>query len=83
MRRRVEAVNAVIRRHIDPDQLQIAIVASDAQAMVEAIATEAPSPIEYAAEVPEEVRAEDRQIVRYELGIPRDRMRVIPVAELF
>jgi len=78
-----EAVNAAVRRHLDPSQLQIAVVSDSAEDLVEALASEEPSPIEYAAEVPSEITAEDRDIVEYRLGIPRESIRVIPLAEVF
>jgi zinc protease len=79
----VAELNAAIRRHVHPERLQIAIVASDAQAVAQAIASEAESPITYQATVPDTVLAEDREIVRYRLGIPRDRIRIVPVAQMF
>ncbi len=79
----VEEVNAVIRRHLDPSRLQIAAVASDAEQLAQAIAGEAESPITYRSAVPEAVTREDEQIVRFPLGIPRERIRIVPLAELF
>ncbi len=79
----LEQVNAAIRRHLRPEQLSIAIVAADAEGLATAIATEAPSPITYEAEVPASVLEEDREIVGYELGIPRDRIEIVPLARMF
>ena len=63
--------------------LQIAIVHPDAQEFADQLASEAPSPIEYAADVPDEVLAEDLEIVPYRIGIERDRMRTLPVEAIF
>ncbi|MFW5920593.1 MAG: M16 family metallopeptidase [Polyangiales bacterium] len=79
----VEDVNAAIRRHIDPSGLQIALVHPDAEAFADTLASDEPSPIEYDAEVPDEVLAEDEEIVGYEIGIPRDRMTITPVSSMF
>lgn len=79
----VEDVNAAIRRHLSPERLQIAIVASDAEALANALASDAESPITYRSSVPEAVLAEDREIVRYPLGIARDRIEIVPVARMF
>lgn len=79
----VEQVNAVIRRHLAPSRLQIAAVASDAEELAQAIASEAESPITYRSAVPEAVTREDQEIVRYPLGIPRERIRIVPLAEMF
>ncbi len=79
----VEQVNAAIRRHLSPEQMQIAIVASDAEQLAEAIASDAESPITYRSEVPERVTQADQAIVRYPLHIPRERIRIVPLAEMF
>lgn len=79
----VEEVNAAIQRHLTPERLQIAIVASDAEALSAAIASDAESPITYRSSVPEEVLAEDREIVGYPLGVPRDRIEIVPVDRMF
>ena len=65
------------------DQLQIAIITPGAAELAGQLASEAPSPIQYPSEKPPEVLAEDREIVGYRIGIPRERMRIVPVAEIF
>lgn len=79
----VDQVNAAIRRHVDPSDLQVAVVHPSAAEFADVLASEAPSPIEYAAEVPAEVLAEDEAIVPYVVGIPRDRMTIIPLDSVF
>jgi zinc protease len=79
----VEQLNAAIRRHVDPARLQIAMIAPNAEALATAIAEERPSPIEYNSEQSAEVLAEDREVVGYRLGIPRDRIQIAPVSETF
>ncbi|MCC6874581.1 MAG: insulinase family protein [Sandaracinaceae bacterium] len=78
-----EELDAVIRRHLDPSRLQIAIVAADAEALADRLAQETESPITYRSSVPARVLEEDREIVGYRLGIARERIRVVPAAELF
>lgn len=79
----VEQINAAIRRHITPSHLEVAIVAPNASEFADTIASEAPSPIVYPTEAVAEVLAEDREIVGYEVGIPRERMTILPLAEIF
>ena len=79
----VDQVNAAIRRHVDPSDLQVAVVHPSAAEFADVLASEAPSPIEYAAEVPAEVLAEDEAIVPFVVGIPRDRMTIIPLDSVF
>ncbi|MEM9073190.1 MAG: pitrilysin family protein [Myxococcota bacterium] len=76
-------VNAAIRRHVDLTNLQIAIVTSDAASLADTLASEAESPFRHRGTPPAEVAAEDREIARYRIGIPRERMRIIPVDQLF
>ncbi|WP_236607051.1 M16 family metallopeptidase [Sandaracinus amylolyticus] len=79
-----EQVNAVIRRQIDPARLQIAIVAPDASRLADRIASEQPSPIEYPGRtVPPEVLEQDRVVQELRIGIPRERIRIVPVAQMF
>ncbi|MDQ3033782.1 MAG: insulinase family protein [Myxococcota bacterium] len=79
-----EQVNAAIRAHIDPSRLQIAIVAPDAEALAERLAGEVASPIEYPGRtVPPEVLEQDRVVQELRIGIPRERITVVPVARMF
>jgi zinc protease len=78
-----DQVNAAIRRHLSPEHLQLALVASDASALADRIASEAESPVTYRSSVPERVTAEEREIVGYHLGIPRDRIRIVRVDRMF
>lgn len=79
----VEQWNAAIRRHLRPERLSIAIVDARSEQLAAALATDAPSPVTYEAEVPAAVLEEDRAVVEYPLGIPRERIRVVPLAEVF
>lgn len=78
-------VNAAIRRHIDPDRLEIAIVAPDATRLADAMASEAPSPMSYAdgVTVPPEVLASDAEVQALRIGISRERIDVVPLADVF
>ena len=79
----VDEVNEAIRRHVDPTNLQIAIVHPEGAAFADELAAGTPSPIEYAADAPTEVLEEDRTIVPYPVGIARERMKVVPVEQLW
>jgi len=77
------AVAAALRRHIHPAALAIVAVAPNGRALADAIAADAPSPIVYDAPKPDEITAEDRTIATYPLRIPRARVHVVPVNEVF
>ena len=76
-------VNAAIRRHIDPSAIEIAVVTPDAAGFRDRIVAETPSPIEYNTPPSEAIQAEDSEIVSYRLGIPAERITIVPVAEMF
>lgn len=78
-----DEVNAALRRHLDPANLQIAIVTGDAEEMAKAIAADAPSPITYPAEKPPEVLAEDKIIAAWPLRVPAANVTIVPVEEIF
>ncbi|MCI0586858.1 MAG: insulinase family protein [Planctomycetes bacterium] len=79
-----DEVNAAIRKHFSTANLWIAIVTADAKSLADALVSDAPSPIDYGADQkPPEVLAEDREIERYPLRIGRDRVKILPVDEVF
>ena len=81
----VDEVNAAIRRHVDPSRLQIAMIAPGAQGLADALGSERESPMTYAEgrTLPEEVLATDRTVQSLRLGIPRERITIVPAAQVF
>jgi zinc protease len=79
----VDDVNAAVRRHLRSDDLAIAIVTRDAEAFRDALLMNVPSPPTYNMRVTNEIMAEDASIMSYELSIDPERVRVVPVAEMF
>ncbi|MDT8323773.1 MAG: pitrilysin family protein [Bacteroidota bacterium] len=79
----LEEVNAAIRRHLQSDNLRIAMVTNGAEEFATALAVDAPSPVTYETPKPEEILAEDKDIEVYPLGIAREDIRIVPVEEMF
>jgi zinc protease len=81
----VDDVNAAVKRHLSADNLHLAVVADPdgASAFVDALASNAPSPIVYETETKPEVLAEDRAIAVLPLPIDRDRCRIVPAEAMF
>ncbi len=79
----VDDVNAAIRRHLQADDLAVAVVTRDAAAFRDRLLANEPSPPTYNAAVTEAIRAEDALIEAFELAIDPDRARVVPVEEMF
>ena len=79
----VDDVNAAIRRHLQYDDLAIAVVTRDAEAFREALLAGEPSPPTYNTAVSEEIQAEDALIEGFELAINPERVRAVPVEQMF
>ena len=79
----VDDVNDAVRRHLRSDDLAIAVVTSNAEALRDALLANDPSPPTYNTRVTDEITAEDEAIMSYELLINPDRVRVVPVEEMF
>lgn len=79
----VDDVNEAIRRHLQFDDLGVAVVTADAEGFRDRLMANEPSPPTYNAAVSDEILAEDEEIVDYELAINPDRLRVVPVEEMF
>ena len=76
-------VNAAIKKNLQYDNMQIAIVTKDAQSLKDALVTDAPSPITYKTTKPQNILDEDKEIGIFPLGIKADDVMIVPVAELF
>ncbi len=79
----LEEVNTAIRTHLRADNLKIAIVTGDAEALASALSTDAPSPLEYESPKPVEVTDEDGDIAGFPLGIEAEDISIVPVDEMF
>ena len=76
-------VNAVIRKHLSGEDLQVVIVTKDAKGLAEKLASDAFSPIKYDAPKPKELLDEDQVIGALKLGIRPESITITPVAEVF
>ena len=79
----VEDVNAAIRRHLQAENLGVAIVTRDAEAFRDDLLSGEPSSVTYNTEVAQDILAEDVEISGYPLVINFDRVRVKLVDEMF
>ena len=79
----LDDVNAAITKHLQYDDLKIAIVTGDAEALRTSITTDAPSPLTYESPKPQAILDEDRVISTFPLEISADRVTVVPVEAMF
>ncbi len=63
--------------------MQIVFVTNDAQALKEALVSNAPSPYTYPTPKPEKILEEDKQISTYKLAIKPENVTIVPVGDLF
>ncbi|MEM7582362.1 MAG: pitrilysin family protein [Acidobacteriota bacterium] len=78
-----DEVNAAIKRHLQLDNLKIAIITGEAEALKAAMLADTPSPMTYASEKSAEVLAEDKEIERFPLAIAEGGVTIVPVSEIF
>ena len=76
-------VNAAIKKYWQYKNMQIVIVTNDAQALKEALVSNAPSPYTYPTPKPENVLEEDKQISTFKLDIKPENVSIVPVSDLF
>ncbi len=78
----VDKVNAVVREHLQVDDIKFVFVSADASDLIKRLISDAPSPLEYNTPKPE-LAAEDAVIANLALGLDQGRVRTIPAAEIF
>jgi zinc protease len=78
-----DEVNQAVRRHLSAKDFAAVIITKDAEALRQALVSDAPSTVTYDAEKPPEVLAEDKVIGQRKLGIRPEAVRITPVAEVF
>jgi len=76
-------VNDAIRKHLQYENLRIAMVTADADAFAAQLAEDTPSPVTYETPKAEDVLEEDKEIEIYPLGIARENITIVPVDEMF
>ena len=79
----LEEGNRVLLEHLDRDGIHVVIVTADAQDLRDRLVSNAPSPIQYDAPKPQEILDEDRIIQNYPLDIRPEKVRIIPVDQVF
>ena len=77
-------VNKAIKKYLNYNNLYIAVITEDAEALKEALVANSPSPISYAnPNMPEEVLKEDLVYQVFPLDVKPDKIRIAPASEFF
>ncbi|MDW7759587.1 MAG: pitrilysin family protein [Acidobacteriota bacterium] len=79
-----EDVNRAIRKHLNFDNVMIAVITEDAESLRDALIADTPSPISYAnPNMPAEILQEDLVIQSYALGVRPETVRIAPATAFF
>ncbi len=77
-------VNRAIKKHLNFNNVYIAVITQDGEGLKNALVENAPSPITYAnPNMPKEVLEEDQVIQVYPLEVKAENVKVAPAAEFF
>ncbi len=78
-----ERVNEAVRRHLSWSNLQVVMIAADAEGLRQQLLSPEPATITYDGDKPEDLLAEDRVVGAYELGLTPERIRITNVEDVF
>ncbi len=79
----LDDVNRVLRKYLQSKNVDIVFVVKDAEDLKQRLVSNAPSPIQYNAPKPQEILDEDKIISTYRLDIKPEKVKIIPVEEVF
>jgi zinc protease len=79
----LDDVDRVIRENLTTENMQHVFVTKDAADLRRRLLDDAPSPISYDSEKPEELLEEDREIASLPLRFKDDAVRIVPSTEVF
>jgi zinc protease len=76
-------VNAAIKKHLSAKDLQVVMIASDAEGLRDRLLADEFSPVKYDAPPPADVLEEDKTIGALKLHLKPDAVRIVPASEVF
>ena len=79
----LEEVNAAIRKHWQVDNLKIAIVTGEAEALEQTLSQDEPTPISYESPKSPQILEEDKEISTYPLSIAEAGIETVSVEDIF
>jgi zinc protease len=79
----VDDVNRAVRKHLRADNLVIAVVAKDCEALKRQFLSGEPSPMKYNSPKPPEVLAEDKVVESWKLDLKPENVQILPVDTVF
>jgi zinc protease len=78
-----DQVNAAIKKHLNARTFKVVVVTKDGQSLKEQLLSNVPSPIKYESQTPQQILDEDKEIEKYMLPINKEKLQIVPVAQIF
>ena len=79
----LDDVNNVIKKHLQYQNMKIAIITNDAESFKNDLIANTSSPIVYSTPKPDFVLEEDKNIIDYKLNVDENKITIMPVEDLF
>jgi zinc protease len=79
----VDEVNTAMRKHLSAKNLSVVMITKDAAGLKEKLLSDAPSPIKYDGNKPQDVLDEDQVIGNLKLNIRPEAVKITPAAQVF
>ncbi|MCA1613851.1 MAG: hypothetical protein LC800_06825, partial [Acidobacteria bacterium] len=79
----LEDVNRAIKEHLQTNRMRIVMVTKDGEGLRDAIVDNKPSPITYNSPKPADILEEDKAIQTYPVNVQKERVRVVPIDQVF
>jgi zinc protease len=79
----LEDVNRAVKKHINPRNIHIVMVADKAEESKTRILANEPSPMKYNSPKPDEILAEDKIVEKWKIEAKPENVRVVPVTQIF
>ena len=77
-------MNAAVKKHLQAENLKVAIVTEEAEKVRDLLLSGEKTPIVYqAGSVPQELLDEDRLIESYDLNINKEALKIVEAVDLF
>jgi zinc protease len=79
----LEDVNRAIKNNLQSDNMHYVFITNDAKEMKQRLADDQVSPLKYNSDKPQALLAEDKIIEGYKLNLDADKIKVVPVDQVF
>jgi zinc protease len=79
----LDDVNRAVKKHIDPRNIHIVMVADKAAEWKTRLTANEPSPMKYNAPKPDDILAEDKTVESWKIAVKPDNVKVVPVSQVF